>query len=55
MEALAGMQSFLRGRPSTFKSLEHAIEYWSEIFPVNLDSAYIYKKIDNNMLCNVLK
>ncbi|XP_060074167.1 protein phosphatase methylesterase 1-like isoform X2 [Ylistrum balloti] len=28
MESLNSMQSFLRGRPSTFKSLEHAIE-WS--------------------------
>ncbi|XP_065352442.1 protein phosphatase methylesterase 1 isoform X1 [Cloeon dipterum] len=28
MEALTSMQSFLRGRPSTFNSLEHAIE-WS--------------------------
>ena len=28
LEALASMQSFLRGRPSVFKSLEHAIEWW---------------------------
>ena len=27
MESLASMQSFLRGRPSTFNSLEHAIEW----------------------------
>jgi protein phosphatase methylesterase 1 len=28
LEALASMQNFLRGRPSVFKSLEHAIEWW---------------------------
>ncbi|CAG2197988.1 unnamed protein product [Mytilus edulis] len=28
LEALTSMQSFLRGRPAVFKSLEHAIE-WS--------------------------
>ena len=27
VESLASMQSFLRGRPSTFNSLEHAIEW----------------------------
>ena len=29
LEALTSMQSFLRGRPSTFKSLENAIEWRS--------------------------
>lgn len=28
LEALSSMQSFLRGRPKIFKSLEHAIEWW---------------------------
>lgn len=28
LEALSSMQSFLRGRPKVFKSLEHAIEWW---------------------------
>lgn len=28
MDALTSMQSFLRGRPTHFKSLEHAIEWW---------------------------
>lgn len=28
LEALASMQSFLRSRPSTFKSIQHAVE-WS--------------------------
>ena len=28
LEALASMQAFLRGRPSVFRSLEHAIEWW---------------------------
>ena len=28
LDALTSMQSFLRGRPKTFKSLEHAIEWW---------------------------
>lgn len=28
LDALASMQSFLRGRPTNFKSLEHAIEWW---------------------------
>ena len=28
MEALSSMQSFLRGRPKVFKSIEHAIEWW---------------------------
>jgi protein phosphatase methylesterase 1 len=27
MEALASMQSFLRGRPAKFKSIEQAIEW----------------------------
>ena len=28
LDALNSMQSFLRGRPQTFKSLEKAIEWW---------------------------
>lgn len=28
LDALASMQSFLRGRPKFFTSLEHAIEWW---------------------------
>ena len=28
MEALSSMQSFLRGRPSSFQSLEQGIEWW---------------------------
>lgn len=28
VEALGSMQSFLRSRPKTFKSLEEAIEWW---------------------------
>lgn len=28
MDALSSMQSFLRGRPKTFTSLETAIEWW---------------------------
>lgn len=28
LDALASMQSFLRGRPTHFRSLEHAIEWW---------------------------
>lgn len=28
MDALTSMQSFLRGRPKTFRTLEHAIEWW---------------------------
>ena len=28
LEALSSMQSFLRGRPKVFKSIEHAIEWW---------------------------
>lgn len=28
MDALSSMQSFLRGRPKTFTSLENAIEWW---------------------------
>jgi protein phosphatase methylesterase 1 len=28
LDALASMQSFLRGRPTHFTSLEHAIEWW---------------------------
>ena len=28
MDALASMQSFLRGRPKNFRSLEQAIEWW---------------------------
>ena len=28
LEAITSMQSFLRGRPKSFKSLEHAIEWW---------------------------
>lgn len=28
LEALSSMQSFLRGRPKTFTSLENAIEWW---------------------------
>lgn len=28
LEALSSMQSFLRGRPKVFSSLEHAIEWW---------------------------
>ena len=28
LEALSSMQSFLRGRPKVFKSVEHAIEWW---------------------------
>lgn len=28
MECLASMQSFLRGRPTHFRSIEHAIEWW---------------------------
>ena len=27
IESLGSMQSFLRGRPSSFKSVEHAIEW----------------------------
>lgn len=27
LEALTSMQTFLRGRPTVFKSLEHAIEW----------------------------
>jgi len=32
LDALASMQSFLRGRPTHFKSLEHAIEWWQVMF-----------------------
>lgn len=28
LEALSSMQSFLRGRPKVFSSLEQAIEWW---------------------------
>lgn len=28
MDALTSMQSFLRGRPKNFRSLEQAIEWW---------------------------
>lgn len=28
LEALSSMQSFLRGRPKVFNSLEQAIEWW---------------------------
>lgn len=28
LEALTSMQSYLRGRPNKFNSLEHAIEWW---------------------------
>lgn len=28
MDALSSMQSFLRGRPKTFATLENAIEWW---------------------------
>ena len=28
LDALTSMQSFLRGRPTHFTSLEHAIEWW---------------------------
>ena len=31
LEALTSMQSFLRGRPTVFKSLEHAIE-WRQVY-----------------------
>lgn len=42
MEALSSMQSFLRGRPSSFKSLEEAIEWSVRSGQVrNLDSARV--------------
>lgn len=42
LEALASMQSFLRGRPSVFKSLEHAIEWCVRSGQVrNVDSARV--------------
>lgn len=28
LDALSSMQSFLRGRPKSFKSLEAAVEWW---------------------------
>jgi len=28
LESLSSMQSFLRGRPQRFESLERGIEYW---------------------------
>ena len=39
LEALASMQSFLRGRPSVFKSLEHAIEWWYVVLHYNYIAA----------------
>ncbi|KAM3962068.1 LOW QUALITY PROTEIN: protein phosphatase methylesterase 1-like [Aphomia sociella] len=42
MEALASMQSFLRGRPTHFKSIEHAIEWCVRSGQVrNVDSARV--------------
>ncbi|KAI5645848.1 alpha/beta hydrolase family domain-containing protein [Phthorimaea operculella] len=42
MEALASMQSFLRGRPTHFKSIEHAIEWCVRSGQVrNVDSAKV--------------
>ncbi|XP_049885684.1 protein phosphatase methylesterase 1 [Pectinophora gossypiella] len=42
MEALASMQSFLRGRPSHFKSIEHAVEWCVRSGQVrNVDSAKV--------------
>lgn len=32
MDALSSMQSFLRGRPKNFNSLENAIEWWLVLF-----------------------
>uniref|UniRef100_A0A182XLB2 Protein phosphatase methylesterase 1 n=1 Tax=Anopheles quadriannulatus TaxID=34691 RepID=A0A182XLB2_ANOQN len=42
LEALASMQSFLRSRPSTFKSIQHAIEWCVRSGQVrNVDSARV--------------
>ncbi|KAK3584372.1 hypothetical protein CHS0354_001296 [Potamilus streckersoni] len=54
LEALSSMQNFLRGRPSLFKSLEHAIEWCVRSGQIrNLDSARVsmvgqMKRIDTN-------
>ncbi|KAL3878158.1 hypothetical protein ACJMK2_030528 [Sinanodonta woodiana] len=54
LEALSSMQNFLRGRPSIFKSLEHAIEWCVRSGQIrNLDSARVsmvgqMKRIDTN-------
>lgn len=42
MDALTSMQSFLRGRPKTFRSLEHAIEWCVRTGQIrNVDSARV--------------
>lgn len=42
LEALASMQSFLRSRPNTFKSIQHAVEWSVRSGQIrNIDSARV--------------
>ena len=42
LEALASMQSFLRSRPATFKSIQHAVEWSVRSGQIrNIDSARV--------------
>lgn len=46
MEALASMQSFLRGRPTKFKSMEQAIEWCVRSGQVNNSQCYLQLHFD---------